>query len=293
MREPGWNPGRFSRSSHRVRVASRHRAYGPGPRASGSRAVRIVRAREADVYVQNSALEAVDPPIVAGYRVREHIMGESGEQSLKPIRVVVASPGDVQAERERLAAVIEELNAELEGKGQILRLYRWETDAAPGFHLLGPQGQVDHGLKIENCDILIGIFWKRFGTPVADAGSGTEHEFRIAYEHWKNSGGLRPRIMLYFCTQPFFPSSEEENEQVGRVLAFRKTHEREALFCEFAREIDFERAVRRHLRQAAQDISDGPTRETKVAGGFLGPVPVNGFGYDYTVPVGRDMFFGR
>jgi hypothetical protein len=64
----------------------------------------------------------------------------SGAPALKPIRVVVASPGDVEAERNRLAAVIDELNSEFESKGCILRLYRWETDANPGFHASGPQG---------------------------------------------------------------------------------------------------------------------------------------------------------
>ena len=108
-------------------------------------------------------------------------------QGLRPIRIVVASPGDVEAERDpRLAAVIEELNLEFENAGCILPLASvGAMDSHPGFHVLGPQGMVDPGLDIENCDILIGIFWKRFGTPTPDAGSGTEHEFKIAYERWK------------------------------------------------------------------------------------------------------------
>ena len=62
---------------------------------------------------------------------------------------------------------------------------RWETDAYPGFHPEGPQGLIDAILRIEDCDILIGIFWKRFGTPVSDACSGTAHEFQRAYEAWQ------------------------------------------------------------------------------------------------------------
>jgi hypothetical protein len=216
-------------------------------------------------------------------------MGPTEATSLKPIRVVVASPGDVEPERNRLAAVIEELNSEFESAGCMLRLYRWETDAYPGFHVSGPQGQVDQALKIENCDILIGIFWKRFGTPVSDAGSGTEHEFKIAYERWKASGGFRPRIMLYFRNEPFFPRSGEENEQMGRVLAFRDVHKQEALFCEFAGEIDFERAVRRHLRQSVTTIISPPSPPPEALVRSVQAVT----SYDYTVPVGREMFFGR
>jgi hypothetical protein len=148
---------------------------------------------------------------------------------------------------------------------------------------------VDQALNIENCDILIGVFWKRFGTPTADAGSGTEHEFKIAHERWKASGGVRPRIMLYFSTAPFFPRSAEEIEQMGRVVEFRQAHEREALFCEFAGEIDFERAVRRHLRQAVTAMVSPPTKPTDALVGAANVVN----SYDYTVPVDRDMFFGR
>ena len=41
-------------------------------------------------------------------------------------------------------------------------------------------------LKIEDCDILICIFWKRLGTPTKkDGKTGTEHEFHLAYEAFK------------------------------------------------------------------------------------------------------------
>jgi hypothetical protein len=53
-----------------------------------------------------------------------------------------------------------------------LEVHRWETDSYPGFHPEGPQGLIDPILKIEDCDILIGIFWRRFGTPTTDAKSG-------------------------------------------------------------------------------------------------------------------------
>ena len=57
------------------------------------------------------------------------------------LRIVVASPGDVQAEREALAAVVEELNRGLcQERSLRLELVRWETDAYPGFHPEGPQG---------------------------------------------------------------------------------------------------------------------------------------------------------
>ena len=63
----------------------------------------------------------------------------------------------------------------------------------------GPQGLIDPILRIEDGDVLLGIFWKRFGTPTTDAGSGTEHEFLRAYASWQQH--RRPQIMAYFNHQ--------------------------------------------------------------------------------------------
>jgi hypothetical protein len=77
---------------------------------------------------------------------------------------------------------------------------RWEKYAYPGIHSEGPQGLIDLLLDIENCDILIGIFWKRLGTPIKkDGKTGTEHEIMKAYELWKqNQNNKKPPIMIYF-----------------------------------------------------------------------------------------------
>jgi hypothetical protein len=108
----------------------------------------------------------------------------------------------VQAERDRLRPIIDELN---EGTAALaglrLSLFRWETDTYPGFHLEGPQGIVDDIMCVDQCDLMIGIFWKKFGTPTRDANSGTEHEFLTAYEFWKKAS--RPQIMMYFKEAPY------------------------------------------------------------------------------------------
>jgi hypothetical protein len=83
---------------------------------------------------------------------------------MRILRVVVASPSDVKTERDIVPVVLEELNRSLGAdRGVRLEPVRWETDAYPGFHPAGPQGLIDPILKIEDCDILLGIFWKRFG----------------------------------------------------------------------------------------------------------------------------------
>jgi hypothetical protein len=151
------------------------------------------------------------------------------EKQAQILRIVVASPGDVQAERDALPAVIEELNKGVAAdRGLRLELYRWETDAYPGFHAEGPQGLIDELLRIEDCDVLIGIFWTRFGTPTKDAQSGTEHEIRLAYEAWKKH--RRPQIMVYFNQKSCTPKSKAETDQWGQVLEFRESFPKDGLW---------------------------------------------------------------
>jgi formylglycine-generating enzyme required for sulfatase activity len=176
------------------------------------------------------------------------------------MRIVVASPGDVQAERNALPAVLEELNHGIAGdRGMRLELARWETDAYPGFHPEGPQGLIDPILRIEDCDVLIGIFWKRFGTPVNDAQSGTEHEFRRGYAAWQQTG--RPHIMVYFNQQPYTPKSRAETDQWGQVLDFQRNFPKEGLWWPYTGEREFERLVRRHLTQVIRQHTTQPAHQ--------------------------------
>jgi predicted ATPase len=152
----------------------------------------------------------------------------------------------VKAEREIIPRVVEEVNRNIaRPRGLRLDVYRWETDSYPGFHPQGPQGLIDPILKIEECDILIGIFWRRFGTPVSDAKSGTEHEFRLAYDAWKKTG--KPQIMVYFSQKAYTPKSKEETDQWGLVLQFRKDFPREGLWWEYKTKAEFEQLTRNHL----------------------------------------------
>jgi site-specific recombinase XerD len=167
---------------------------------------------------------------------------------LQILRVVVASPNDVLAERQAINVVAAELNQGIaEDYDQHIVISRWETDAYPSFHTEGPQGVIDSVLRFEDCDLLIGIFWKRFGTPTPDAKSGTEHEFRKAYEAWQRN--RRPQIMIYFNQKPYAPQSKAETDQWGQVLEFKREFPKEGLWWPYKGNAQFERLVRLHLTQ--------------------------------------------
>lgn len=170
------------------------------------------------------------------------------------LRIVAVSPSDVQPERDVLPAVIEEVNRHIAAdRGLHLILTRWETDSHPGFHPDGPQGLIDPILKITDCDLLIGIFWTRFGTLTADGKTGTEHEFSLAYDAWKAK--RRPQIFLYFNQKAYTPKSKAEAEQWGRVLEFRDKFPTQGLWWLYEGEVHFERLVRNHLMNYVRKLS--------------------------------------
>ncbi|MGH9753825.1 MAG: HEAT repeat domain-containing protein, partial [Blastocatellia bacterium] len=162
------------------------------------------------------------------------------------LRIVVASPSDVKAERDLLPNVIEELNRGVAAdRGLRFELSRWETDAYPGFHPEGPQGLIDPIIQITDCDLLIGIFWKKFGTPTADGQTGTEHEINLAISAWNEKRS--PQVFVYFSQKPYSPQSKSEADQWGQVLGFREKFPAEGLWWGYNDEKHFEDIVRNHL----------------------------------------------
>ena len=167
-------------------------------------------------------------------------------ETKKILRIVLSSPRDVADERAIMTEVVDELNRGIaKDRNLRLELTLWEKDAQPGFHPDGPQGIIDPILDIQNCDILIGVFWKRFGTPTKDALSGTEHEFRTAVASWQQS--RQPQIMMYFKEMDANLKTAGEHEQFALVLRFKEEFPRQGLYWTFQSDRDFERLVRQHL----------------------------------------------
>jgi hypothetical protein len=176
------------------------------------------------------------------------------------LRIVVASPSDVNDERQRLDNVISEINRGIgDAMAITLELIKWETDTYPQFHPMGPQGAVDQGLRLEDCDIIIGIFWTKLGTPTVSGETGTEHELRSAHEIWKQREGQpnrRPLIMLYINNADFDTRSIALLDSRRAVLQFRDTFTLEgALYGEYKGPQEFEDAIRNHLTRFLKSLN--------------------------------------
>jgi hypothetical protein len=166
---------------------------------------------------------------------------------VRKVRIFVASPGDLESERNQLFKVVTELNLTISAiapeKGVVLELVRWETNAAPGLGV-DPQKVVNE--QIGDYDIFVGMMWKRMGTPTTTAQSGTEEEFQRAYEKWEKNKSLP--VLFYFCQQSFPPPrTTEEVEQLGKVIAFRNELSNKGLIADYADHESFADVVRPHL----------------------------------------------
>ncbi len=76
------------------------------------------------------------------------------------LNLFVSSPGDVQAERERVDLVVERLNAEFAGRARI-RTIRWETRYYSSHETF--QTQIP---EASACDLVVAIFGARLGSPL-------------------------------------------------------------------------------------------------------------------------------
>lgn len=108
----------------------------------------------------------------------------------KVFRILIASPSDVEDERELIVSVIQEWNNLNSAERKVVLLpLMWETHASPE---LGsrPQDIINREV-VDYCDMAIGVFWTRLGSPTGTHDSGTIEEI----ERVGDSGKL---VMLYF-----------------------------------------------------------------------------------------------
>jgi len=188
-------------------------------------------------------------------------MGTVDERSAV-VRVAVVSPGDVVRERRAAQRVVDELNRGVAADRRCqLSLWRWETNARPGVHLDGPQGLIDDLMEIQDADVVVGVFWKSFGTPTKEAGSGTEHELRRAWAAWQDNRS--PEVMVYFCTRRYAPETPEEVAEWGRVLDFRRAMPEEQFWWRYTTVTEFEALLREHLTRFLLKRLPTPERRSR------------------------------
>ncbi len=151
--------------------------------------------------------------------------------------VMIASPGDVDKEREIARRVIYKWNSlHTEDKQIVLLPIGWDTHASPemGNH---PQKIIDDQV-LDQTDLLVGVFLHRLGTPTLDAQSGTAHEIQEHVDAGKPA-------MIYFLEESVNPS-EFDKDQYDKLMDFKKDLMSQGLLHECKR-ADFEDNFSDHL----------------------------------------------
>jgi GTPase SAR1 family protein len=140
----------------------------------------------------------------------------------RTIKILVSCPGDVTLEKEEIKRLCKDFTDANHGKSNIsFYVLDWKNHV--GEHGKRPQQQLKEYFGVY--DVYIGILWKRFGTKphsIRSDGkeneSGTEEEFYDAINYKSKYG--RPRVNFFFKTIDRTVNDLNENNQLGKVLAF-------------------------------------------------------------------------
>lgn len=153
-------------------------------------------------------------------------------------RILIASPSDVSSERDIAVKVIQEWNDLNSFDRQLVLLpLRWETHSAPQY-AARPQEIINHQV-VDHCDMLIGIFWTRIGSPTGQADSGTVEEI----ERVADDGKL---VMLYF-SQAKQDVDNIDPEQLIKLREFRRKTLPNALIESYQDQIEFREKLAKQL----------------------------------------------
>jgi anti-sigma regulatory factor (Ser/Thr protein kinase) len=181
------------------------------------------------------------------------------------LRLLVASPGDTEVERETVDQVVAELNRGIaDERGLVLDVVKWETYARPG---VGQDAQDVINRQLPSPDLVVGVFWKRLGTPTPRAPSGTAEELESALRRWEASE--THEILVYFNKAEYTPTADDL-PQLSALLGFRDSLERlGVLVWDYNGPGEFETLLRQHLTGAIRDWSpqgsgstDSPSTQT-------------------------------
>jgi hypothetical protein len=159
------------------------------------------------------------------------------------INVMIASPSDVEQERQAARELIHEWN-DMNAQDQriVLLPMGWESHSSPK---LGDRPQAIINSQVLNqCDLLVAIFWTCLGTSTGEFASGTVEEITKHVADGKTA-------MVYFSNAQIAPD-RFNHVQYESVKAFREQCKAQGLFHEFSSPAQFRDDFRRHLALTIQ-----------------------------------------
>ena len=184
--------------------------------------------------------------------------------------VLIASPSDVLAERAAIAQSLHDWNVlHAQDQGKILLPVMWETHSAPA---MGdrPQGLINDQL-VRGCDILIGSFWTRLGSPTGIEKSGTVEEIKWFLAQKKP-------VMLYYSNKEISPNKfaeEQFSSQFKELTEFKKSIREKGIQEEYRTESELREKLSRQLTIVMREMSVGPVIDKKTVAAAMASTRIN------------------
>lgn len=171
------------------------------------------------------------------------------------LNVLIASPSDCSDERSAIAQSLHEWNSLHSATQQIILLpVMWETHSVPA---MGdrPQGLINDRL-VRGCDILIGSFWTRIGSPTGEEISGTVEEIR-----WFLS--QKKPVMLYYSKKNV-DLDNVDLEQVRKLKDFKASIRDKGIQEDYRDVGELREKLSRHLTIVLRDVPIAPVIDKKI-----------------------------
>ncbi len=175
--------------------------------------------------------------------------------------VAAIGPSDVQEELKLIESIVSKLSREFLARNVTLSFHHWRH-LAPGIG--SPQQYIDSNIQWEQIDFVIGAMWKKFGSPVEDADSGTEHECN---EILKLSARGQPDLLFYFRDTA---DTEPAADQL-KIESFRKSLYKKALIGTYRDKNSFREQVETAIRSKVE----GKLSTQNQVQRRIGKLPVN------------------
>jgi hypothetical protein len=163
------------------------------------------------------------------------------------LNVLIASPSDVNEERDAVTAAIHDwnaVNAHPDTINILLQPIRWETHSYPESGDR-PQALLNRQI-VARGDFLIGIFGTRLGTPTGAAESGTIEEI----EQFRTAGKY---VALYFSSAPV--PRDVDRDQLEALERYKQARKKDTKYEVFSSADDLRRQVSQHLTGIVMSIA--------------------------------------
>lgn len=164
-------------------------------------------------------------------------------QTITLYRVFLAAPSDVTEELFVVEEVVRDWNLQHgQQLGARVELVNWRTHTRPATGRR-PQALVNKQ-AFDACDLVVAVFWSRFGTPTGRAASGTEEEIRRGIKQKKP-------VLVYFSDRP---APGQKPVEHSRIEKFKRRFGQKALFGSYNIVSAFEAALRNHFAAVMHEL---------------------------------------